>query len=139
MDQLTIANITGLFPHKTEDLPKISQPGSRPSYTSLRLFQDQINENAMAIPSSNTKLGHLGLVEDNATYKAVTSNKSWTVPTDPGNAPKKPTSTNADNLYATQETIRSWQYKNNQKVTTYLTRKALQAHILENVDNQFVN
>ena len=56
MDKITIENVTNLFPTKTEDMPKILTPGNRPTYTFLRLFQDKLNKNAMAVPFPKTTL-----------------------------------------------------------------------------------
>ena len=74
MDKVTIENVTNLFPHKTDDMPKISTPGNRPTYTSLRMFQDKLNDNAMAVPFPKTTLGHLGLILPTETYKAINQN-----------------------------------------------------------------
>ena len=87
MDKISIDNIIRLFPTKSEDMPKISTPGNRPTYTSLRNFQDHLNDNAMAIPFPKNLLGHLGLVLPQDEYKAANKNKEWNDPADPGDDP----------------------------------------------------
>ena len=44
-----------------KDIPNISTPNEPSNYTSLKLFQDIINENMMVLPTPNTELGHKAL------------------------------------------------------------------------------
>ena len=60
---ITIDNVTAMFTVDKENMPRISIQQMVPTYTSLLVFQDTINENAMAIPSWQCPdLGHLALV-----------------------------------------------------------------------------
>ena len=84
LNKVSIENIKGLFRTATEDMPAISTPGSRPTYTTLRRFQDKLNANAMAVPSHQSEtLGHLGLVISDTDYKVVNNTTSWVDPTKP--------------------------------------------------------
>ena len=57
-----INNIKALFRTKPEVMPRISKKLDKPTYTTLKKFQDKLIENAMSIPSYNTDLSHLALV-----------------------------------------------------------------------------
>ena len=141
MDKVAIENILSLFPTATADMPKISTPGSRPSYTSLHRFQDKLNANAMAIPYHKTNLGHLGLVLTTETYKNVNNNTAWTDPEEPSDNPTKPSTPKdkqTDPFYA-QEAIRKWQRQTAIYTTFKLTQDALKNQILKNVDEEYIN
>ena len=141
METITIEKIIGLFPTKTEDMPKISTPGNRPTYTSLRLFQDQLDANAMIIPYPKTLLGHLGLVLPPDTYKSVNNGTEWSDPEEPDEEPEEPdTPRNGQtDPYQAQNAIRKWQRATNVYTTFLLTREALKHQILQNVDVEYVN
>ena len=136
MDKITIENVTNLFPYKTEDMPKISTPGSRPTYTSLRAFQDKLNDNAMAVPFPRTKLGHLGLVLPTATFKAINNNNEWQDPEEPPEDPEPPKSTGT---FPAHESLRKWQNATTRYTTFILTQEALKTQILKSVDVQYIN
>ena len=142
METITIEKIIGLFPTKTEDMPKISTPGNRPTYTSLRLFQDKLDVNAMSIPFPKTRLGHLGLVLPTATYKAVNNNDEWEDPEEPSDNPSQPkltTKNSQTDPFVAQEAIRRWQRTTNRYATFILTQEALKNQILKSVDEQYIN
>ena len=87
INKQSIENIKGLFHTQTEDMPKISTTGERPSYTSLRRFQDAFNKNARSIPSHQShELGHLGIAIREADYLKINHNTAWV---DPATAPAK--------------------------------------------------
>ena len=136
MDKVTIENVTNHFKTKTEEMPKISTPGNRPTYTSLRLFQDKLNENAMAVPFPKTTLGHLGLVLPVTTYKAINQNAAWEDPKEPDDDPETPKSTGT---FPAQEALRKWQRATNRYNTFILTQEALKTQILKSVDDQYIN
>lgn len=83
MNKTIIDNIRGHLVTQTEDIPKISSGNQRPTYTTLRAFQDELNDNDLAIPShQSTKLKRR---EENEwkvvgkQYKTKTSNKYCTI------------------------------------------------------------
>ena len=123
MDKITIENVTNLFPTKTEDMPKISTPGNRPTYSSLRLFQDKLNVNTMTVPFPKTTLGHLGLVLPTTTYKAINNNTEWQAPKEPEDHPEQPKSTGT---FHAQESLRKWQRATTRYTTFVLTQKGPQ-------------
>ena len=142
MDKISIDNIVKLFPTATEDMPKLSTPGQRPTYTSLRRFQDQLNINAMAIPFPKTKLGHLGLVLSETEYKKVNNNTKWTDPTDPGDDPDDFGIITRNSTPAPLEikaAIRKWNRETHTYTTFQLTQEALKTQILKNVDVEYIN
>ena len=61
MSQTKIDNIKTYFVIAYENMPKISTQNTPPTYTSLHIFQDVINENDMAVPALNIDLGHASL------------------------------------------------------------------------------
>ena len=65
--QVTITS----FPTSTEDMSRISEPGTRTSYTSMRRFQNAIQKNAMTIKAPETMIGHLGLFLPEIEYKII--------------------------------------------------------------------
>lgn len=70
---LLIDSFQALFPHKQDNMPKISTYDcSPPIYTSLKKIQEDIDENAiLAIHSDQTELCHLALVmAENESMKA---------------------------------------------------------------------
>ena len=71
-------------------MPKISSATTAPTYTSLRTFQDAINQNTLNIPSYQTELGHLSLVMDPAKFTTANGGTPFTIPTNPGTAPANP-------------------------------------------------
>jgi len=61
------SDILALLPFKLEDMPKIATSTQEPTRLSLKVFQECIQDQAMAITSSSeTLLGFLGLVLKNA-------------------------------------------------------------------------
>lgn len=88
----TTDTIITSFTVKPENMPRISTDASKPTYSTLRAFQDAIQDNAMTIPSPQTELGHLALVISPADFFAVNARTAFIVPTDPGLAPTNPAS-----------------------------------------------
>jgi hypothetical protein len=86
----TTDTIITSFTVKPENMPRISTDASKPTYSTLRAFQDAIQDNAMTIPSPQTELGHLALVISPADFFAVNARTAFIVPTDPGLAPTNP-------------------------------------------------
>ena len=87
----TIDPILANFTIKPELMPRISTDSSKPTHSSLRMFQDAIQDNAMTIPSPQTELGHLALVVSTSDFTTANAGTPFNVPTDPGLAPTNPT------------------------------------------------
>jgi hypothetical protein len=96
MTQLTLSDsLTGLLETKTGDMPPISPAESPPTFASLTIFQRKIEADATALPpSTDNKLGWLGLVITEADYVAEEGH-AYAPPTDPGNTPTSPVLTAA--------------------------------------------
>ena len=141
LNSTSIDNIVSLFKTKTEDMPKIYPNGEYPTHTTLRLFQDAINANAMAIPSPTNKLGHLGLVIGTEEYKnASPDGAEHITPTKPSDKPEEPTrQSGPSSVFNAQEALREW----TAQVHTYnvhnAVENALRNQILNSVDEEFIS
>ena len=83
--------IPSQFRISPDQIPKMSSSTMAPSYTSIRKFQLALEENAFAIQSHQTKLGHLALVIQPDAYLSANDNNFFVEPTDPGFIPPDPT------------------------------------------------
>jgi hypothetical protein len=82
------SDILALLPLKLEDMPKIATSTQEPTRQSLKAFQECIQDQAMAITSSDPILGFLGLVIQDSSYITLSATQtSFTPPADPGTAP----------------------------------------------------
>ena len=88
--QSNIDNITALFSTQQCDMPRISTATEAPCFSSLDLFQDKLDVNAMNVPSWDTFLGHLYLTIKAAKFTAA-NGSPMTQPTDPGTVAAPPT------------------------------------------------
>ena len=88
--QAELDGIVSLFTIAPSDMPHISSPRSKPTYSSLRAFQDAINKNALCISSLQTELGHLALVLSPEEYKQATNDEDFVIPKNPGTSPRNP-------------------------------------------------
>jgi len=137
-----IENIKGLFHTQTEDMPKISTEGERPSYTTLRLFQDAFNKNARSIPSHQShNLGHLGIAIRDTDYLKINRNIAWSDPTEAPTKPSKPTTPAGEvtDPFKAAEAIRAWTEKRDIYMRFVLTQDALRNQIIANVEDQYIN
>ena len=78
------------FVTKPEDMPRISTSADKPNYTSLKKFQEHLDDNALTITSNTTELGHLALTISSADFVKANDTKAFKVPTSPGTAPTQP-------------------------------------------------
>jgi hypothetical protein len=82
------SDLIALLPVKLEDMPKIATSTQEPNRHSLKVFQECIQDQAMAITSSDTLLGFLGLVLKDSSFVTLTDDEtSFTAPVNPGNSP----------------------------------------------------
>ena len=109
---------------------------TKPKYTSLKNFQDVIDDNALSIMSNTTEISYTALTRKATEFTAVNSTVAFIIPTNPGNVPTPPANigTRASTAvltgdstatveksdpYKPQEAIRIFQDKNrNTTVTT---------------------
>jgi hypothetical protein len=71
-----------------EDMPKIATSTQEPNRQTLKIFQECIQDQAMAITSSDTLLGFLGLVLKDSSFITLSANgTSFTDPINPGTTP----------------------------------------------------
>ena len=69
----TIADIEAALPTSIADMPKISSESERPNYTTLKEFQNKLDENALSIYNPTTDLGYLQMVIDETEFRTLTS------------------------------------------------------------------
>lgn len=82
------SDIVALLPSKLEDMPKIATSTQEPNRQTLKIFQECIQDQAMAITSSDSILGYLGLVLKDSSFITLSANgTSFVEPIDPGNNP----------------------------------------------------
>ena len=104
MTTMTPHSIAVTFTTATADMPKISTITAKPSYTTIKKFQDKINENAMTIPSPQTDLGHLALVLKPDDFTSANEDTAFVTPVSPGDAPIDPTTNIMSSAGATRST-----------------------------------
>ncbi len=135
-NKLTPADIDALLPCTVDDLPTIGTARVAPTNESLTLFQDAINAQAAAIPSSaNGDLGHLGLVCKPTEYLTVSANNAFVTPTDPG-----PNPTHQQGATAAQitENIRQHEITSNVYQTYCNAKTKLRNMIVKKVDDKYI-
>ena len=82
------SDILALLPVTPSDMPQIATSTEPPNRQSLKIFQESIQDQAMAITTSDPILGFLGLVLKDTTYQTLSATAtSYAPPADPGNAP----------------------------------------------------
>ena len=148
--------ITAQFETRIEDMPRISTSSSKPTYTSIKIFQEVIDANAMSISSFTTELGHLALTRKASEVKTANGGTSFIEPTSPGTAPAPPTriTTRASaaalaldpsatgyqttDPFLAQEAIRIFS-ENQRQYTRYCNAKiALRNCIIKSVDDEYI-
>ena len=143
------ANITALFRTQLADMPKISTHDEKPTYSSLKKFQAAIDENAMAVPSYTTDLGHLALVITDTDFRAANEDETFVPPINPGTQPTPPSTTGATRdateaavtifPFTAAETIRNFNQQQQEYIKYRTTRTALKKQILNSVDDKYVS
>ena len=79
----SIDNIQVMFSTQQCDMPPIWMPTEAPNYTSLEVFQDKLNMNAMNVPSWDSPLDHLYLTIKATEFTTANSGIPATITTDP--------------------------------------------------------
>ena len=104
-----------------------------PNYLSIKKFEEALRENALAISSYQTHLGHLALVVSPEEYKEVSNNVPFVIPTNPG--------LQADNATTTKAQIdssRQFTFKQNEFMKYQATVTALCNLILKAIDEKYI-
>ena len=65
-------------------MPHINTSSTNSNYTTINLFQEAIDANAISFTSYTTDLGHLALTRKLAEFKAANGDTSFVIPTHPG-------------------------------------------------------
>jgi hypothetical protein len=82
------SDILALLPVKPCDMPQIATSTEPPTRQSLKTFQESIQDQAMAITTSDPILGFLGLVLKDTVFQTLNAAAaSYIPPVDPGSAP----------------------------------------------------
>jgi hypothetical protein len=82
------SDILALLPVKPADMPQIATATEPPTRQSLKYFQESIQDQAMAITTSDPVLGFLGLVLKDSVFRTLsTPAASYTPPANPGDTP----------------------------------------------------
>ena len=79
---ITVHEFDGIsrqFRMKPHEMPVMSTPTSTPNYTTIKTFELALRENALAIPSYQTHLGHLALVISPEEFLEVNNNADHTL------------------------------------------------------------
>ena len=85
-------HITASFPTSQTNMPRLSTMTETPTFATIKLFREELEKNAMSIPTPQTELGHLRLVLDEREYEEASGGVPFVVPTDPGPSAPNPIS-----------------------------------------------
>jgi hypothetical protein len=95
VNKMKASDILALLPVTPSNMPQIATSTEPPTRQSLKNFQESIQDQAMAITTSDPLLSFLGLVLNDSIFQTLSHTAtSYTPPADPGNAPNA-TSTGA--------------------------------------------
>lgn len=78
-----LTTIQAHFAVPADQMPKLHEDGKEPTFTTIQKFREQLERNAMAVPSSQTKLGHLALVVSPTEFAAANGGHSFVEPAHP--------------------------------------------------------
>ena len=73
-----------------EDMPKISDDQTKPTYNTINQFQRKLDKNLLAIPTIEGELGFLGLTVSSVEYVVISGVPAFVTPTDPGKKTTRP-------------------------------------------------
>ena len=85
-----LQDITSQFETSPDYMSRINTYSTTPNYTTLKLFQEAIDDNAMPITTYTADLGHLALTRKPAKFKTVNVNTPFVIPTNSGDVPTPP-------------------------------------------------
>ena len=125
--------ITRQFRIKPHEMPVMSTPTMTPNYTSIKKFEQALRENALAVSSYQTHLGHLSLVVSPEEYKEVANDVPFVIPTNPGLYAEIASSNKAQ-----IEVSRQFTFDQNEFVKYQATTTALRNLILNAIDEKYI-
>ena len=141
---LSTDTITSQFRIKPEDMPAMSTPTMASKYSSIRKFQTALEENAFAIQSYETDLGHLALVIPSKEFLEA----PFQEPINPGLIPPVPnedisTRPSAENdvavlPYTAASIIHSFNFAQQEYIKFKSTKAALRSLILNSIDETYI-
>ena len=145
-----IPDVTAFFKTRGDAMPRMHQPGEAPNPVDIELFLDALYENAIAIPSSSTPLGHLALVVEATKFLALNNGDIWEEPRNPGTSPTAPTNVPTAQaaeqvfnpeiaLFTAQERIRIYNESKSTYKTFLAAKTALRNQVLNAVDDKFIS
>ena len=140
--------ILSQFRISPDQMPKMSSPTMAPNYKSIRKFQLALEENALAVQSHQSELGNLALVIKPEAFLVSNNNTAFVEPTDLVLIPPDPTEdistrTSATNdvailPYTTEETMRSFNFSQQEYFHFKATKAALRNLILNSIDGKYI-
>ena len=89
------ADILALLPVKPEDMPEIATITKKPTWASIKAFQESIQDQAMSIITCDHNLGFLGMVLQGSYFYPLNNGNLFVPPIDPVPAPVNATGTAA--------------------------------------------
>ena len=133
--KLSSSDILAQFPIAPADMPKIAST-DRPNYTTITKFREALAGQALAIPSSQTTLGHLALIISTAEFETVNNNVAYVTPVDPGaSLTVAPAATAAQ----TKEATRLHDIATNNYQVYVNTRTHLRNQIINSVPDKYIS
>jgi hypothetical protein len=142
-----IDNIQALFCTQQADMPRLSTPTEKPNYTTLKKFQEAIEENVMSVPSNTTDLGHLALVISAVDF-ATANGSPFVTPENLGEQPDQPALAGATRdqtneviamlPFTAAKNIRLYNHKQQEFLRFRNTRTALKNQILNSIEDKYI-
>ena len=125
--------ITRQFRVKPDEMPRMSTETMTPNYLSIRKFELALRENALAISSYQTHLGHLALVVSPEEYNEVSNNIPFVTPVNPGLR-----ATRAVTAKDQIDSSRQFTFQQNEFMKYQATVTALRNLIINSIDDKYI-
>ncbi|CAB9528753.1 hypothetical protein SEMRO_2312_G322870.1 [Seminavis robusta] len=123
--------------HFTKETLTSIPPDEKPTYATLKIIHQEMNANAMAIPSTNGggHYGHLALVIPAAAFTALPNAIAWVAPIHPGESPIHGVAPTAAQI---SENNRVYEANEKKFLTYKATETALKKQLLEAIPETFI-
>ena len=89
------AEILALLTFKPKDIPKMATIKNKPTWASIKAFQESIQDQSIAITTFDHNLSFFGMVLQASYFGPLSNGNLYTPPIDPGPAPANAISTSA--------------------------------------------